>query len=119
MSDVDAYLAAVPDARRGALTRLRELCRAELTGFEEVIAYGMPAYVRPGAPAGEIAWANQKQYVSFYLLRTDVRDAFADRLAGHDMGKSCLRFRNPDRIDFPLLRDLLRATATAAPGPVC
>ncbi|MET9606343.1 DUF1801 domain-containing protein [Streptomyces sp. NPDC006512] len=119
MDPVDAYLAAVPDARRAALTRLRELCRTELTGFEEVIAYGMPAYVRAGEPVGEIAWANQKQYVSFYLLRTDVRDAFAERLAGHDMGKACLRFRRPDRIDFDLLRDLLRATAATGPGQVC
>ncbi|MDX2396290.1 DUF1801 domain-containing protein [Streptomyces sp. DK15] len=115
---VAAYLAAVPDARRPALTRLRELCRTELTGFDEVIAYGMPVYVRPGGSEGEVAWANQKQYVSVYLLRTDVRDAFAERLAGHDMGKSCLRFRHPDRIDFDLLRDLLRATA-ATPGDVC
>ncbi|MEU9301737.1 DUF1801 domain-containing protein [Streptomyces sp. NPDC048269] len=117
--DAVTYLAGVPEARRPALTRLRELCLAELPGFEEVIAYGMPAYVRPGEPAGEIAWANQKQYVSFYLLRTDIRDAFADRLAGHDMGKGCLRFRRADRIDFDLVRDLLRATAGAAPGKVC
>ncbi|MFE6846836.1 iron chaperone [Streptomyces sp. NPDC057686] len=117
--DVDAYLAGVPEARREALTGLRELCLAELTGFEEVMAHGMPAYARAGAQAGEIAWANQKQYISFYLLRTDVRDAFADRLAGHDTGKACLRFRRPSAVDFTLLRDLLRATASAAPGPVC
>ncbi|MBT2539258.1 DUF1801 domain-containing protein [Streptomyces sp. ISL-44] len=117
--DAVTYLAAVPEARREALTRLRELCLSELPGFEEVIAYGMPAYVRPGEPVGEIAWANQKQYISFYLLRTDVRDAFADRLAAHDMGKACLRFRNPAKVDFDLLRDLLRATASAAPGKVC
>ncbi|WP_030706714.1 iron chaperone [Streptomyces sp. NRRL F-2580] len=117
--DVDTYLAGTPEARRPALTRLRALCLAELTGFEEVIAYGMPAYVRAGGSVGEIAWANQKQYISFYLLRTDVRDVFADRLAVHDMGKGCLRFRNPAKVDFDLLRDLLRATAGAAPGEVC
>ncbi|MEU9165037.1 DUF1801 domain-containing protein [Streptomyces sp. NPDC048424] len=117
--DVDTYLAGTPEARRPALTRLRALCLAELTGFEEVIAYGMPAYVRAGESVGEIAWANQKQYISFYLLRTDVRDAFADRLAVHDMGKGCLRFRNPAKVDFDLLRDLLRATARAAPGRIC
>ncbi|MFW3464645.1 hypothetical protein [Streptomyces sp. 058-1L] len=72
--DVDQYLAELPDARRGALTELRALCRAELTGFREVMAYGMP---------GE-----------------------------------CLRFRTPEKIDFPLVRDLLRATA-APRGPAC
>ncbi|MEU0281613.1 iron chaperone [Streptomyces sp. NPDC088147] len=114
--DVDGYLAEVPEERKEALTRLRALCRAELRGFTEVMAYGMPAYERNGT--GEIAFASQKQYISFYVLRGDVRESFAGRLAGHDMGKGCLRFRRPERIDFELLRDLLRATA-AGPGKVC
>lgn len=114
--DVDGYLAEVPEERREALTRLRDLCRAELQGFTEEMAYGMPAYDREGF--GGVAFASQKQYISFYLLRTDVRDAFADRLAGHDMGKGCLRFRKPEKIDFELIRDLLRATA-AKPGKIC
>ncbi|MGY1978212.1 iron chaperone [Nocardia gipuzkoensis] len=116
-SDVDGYLAEAPEARREALTRLRELCRAELTGFTEVMSYGMPCYQREGV--GEIAFANQKQYISFYLLRTDVRAAFVDRLAGQDMGKGCMRFRTPERIDFELVRDLLRATVAGAGGLVC
>ncbi|MBF6296915.1 DUF1801 domain-containing protein [Nocardia amamiensis] len=116
-SDVDAYLAEVPEARRAALSRLRELCRAELTGFTEVMSYGMPCYERAGV--GEIAFANQKQYISFYLLRADVRAAFSDRLAGHDMGKGCLRFRTPERVEFELVRDLLRATAAGQGGLVC
>ncbi|MFC9760068.1 iron chaperone [Streptomyces sp. NPDC056921] len=114
--DVDSYLAEVPEERREALTRLRELCRGELQGFTEVMAYGMPAYERDGI--GEIAFASQKQYISFYLLRSDVREAFAERLAGQDMGKGCLRFRKPEKIDFRLLRDLLRATVAGA-GKVC
>ncbi|WP_327302434.1 DUF1801 domain-containing protein [Streptomyces sp. NBC_01298] len=111
--DVDAYLAEVPEGRREALVRLRELCRTELRGFTEAMAYGMPVYERDGV--GEIAFASQKQYVSFYLMRAEVREAFGARLADHDMGKVCLRFRTPEKIDFVLLRDLLRATA-AAPG---
>ncbi|MFB6616209.1 iron chaperone [Streptomyces sp. NPDC085524] len=115
-SDVDGYLAEVPEERKAALTKVRQLCREELAGFNEVMAYGMPAYERDGAC--EIAFASQKQYVSFYLMRSDVRGAFEERLAGHDMGKGCLRFRKPASIDFGLLRDLLKATA-ARPGKVC
>ncbi|MFE0136462.1 iron chaperone [Streptomyces sp. NPDC059037] len=107
--DVTGYLAEVSDGRRPALTRLRQLCLAELPGFDEVMAYGMPAYARNGT--AEIAFAAQKQYVSFYLLRGEVREAFEERLAGHDMGKGCLRFRKAENIDFDLVRDLLRATA--------
>ncbi|MFJ8906123.1 iron chaperone [Streptomyces sp. NPDC102359] len=115
-ADVDTYLAEVPDERTAALTRLRDLCRAELQSFTEVMAYGMPAYERGGV--AEIAFASQKQYISVYLMRPDVRDAFAERLAGQDIGKGCLRFRKPENVDFDLVRDLLRATA-AAPGAVC
>jgi uncharacterized protein YdhG (YjbR/CyaY superfamily) len=114
--DVDGYLAEVSEERRDVLVRLRELCRAELEGFDEVMAYGMPVYQRGGV--AEIAFASQKQYISFYLMRTDVRDAFEERLAGQDMGKGCLRFRKPECLDFGLVCDLLRATA-AAPGKVC
>jgi len=118
-ADVDGYLAEVPVERREALTRLRELCRAELPGFTEKMLYGMPAYERAGGDDGDgVAFANQKQYISFYLVRTDVRRAFAERLANYDMGKSCLRFRNPERVDFDLIRDLLQATAKE-PGPGC
>ncbi|MFD3440672.1 iron chaperone [Streptomyces sp. NPDC058685] len=114
--DVDGYLAEVPEERREALTRLRELCRGELGGFTEAMAYGMPVYERDGK--GEVAFASQKQYISVYVLREDVREAFAERLAGHDMGKGCLRFRKPEKIDFDLLRDLLKATAKG-PGAAC
>ncbi|MFE7559319.1 iron chaperone [Kitasatospora sp. NPDC057500] len=115
-SDVDGYLAEVPEERRAVLTRVRELCREELegSGFAEVMAYGMPAYERDGSC--DIAFASQKQYISFYLMRADVREAFAQRLAGQDMGKGCLRFRRPEKTDFGLLRDLLRATATRPAG---
>ena len=111
--DVDAYLAELPDHRRAALARLRELCLAELPGRTEVMAYGMPAYERDGV--GEIAFASQKQYISFYLLRADVRAAFAERLASQDMGKGCLRFRKEP--DYDLVRALLRATASGVGAP--
>ncbi|MGV9268310.1 iron chaperone [Kitasatospora sp. NPDC003701] len=114
--DVAGYLAEAPEDRREALTGLRRLCRAELDGFEEVMAYGMPAYERDGT--AEIAFAGQKRYISFYVMRGDVRAAFEERLAGQDMGKGCLRFRRPADIDFELVRELLRATA-ARPGTVC
>ncbi len=116
--NVDAYLAEIEDeTRHEALSRLTELCRAELKGFDEVMAYGMPGYVRRGG-GQEIALADQKQYISFYLMRTDVREAYEERLAGQNMGKGCLRFRSAAKVDYELVRDLLRATAKEA-GPSC
>ncbi|MEU8894381.1 DUF1801 domain-containing protein [Nocardia sp. NPDC048505] len=115
-STVTEYLAELPEDRRAVLTRLRELCRTELGGFDEVMEYGMPGYRRDGVV--QLSFASQKQYISVYVLRTDVRTAFEERLAGQDMGKGCLRFRKPESVDFELLGELVRATA-GAPGEVC
>jgi uncharacterized protein YdhG (YjbR/CyaY superfamily) len=63
----------VPDGRRAVLTELRDACRELLTGFEESMRYGMPAYSRDGIT--EIGWASQKQYISVCVLSGDVLDA--------------------------------------------
>ncbi|MFE6843819.1 iron chaperone [Streptomyces sp. NPDC057686] len=115
-SDVDGYLTEASGERRVALAKVRQLCREELIGFDQVMAYGVPAYERDGAC--EIAFASQKRYISFYLMRSDVREAFEERLAEQDMGKGCLRFRKSESIDFDLLRDLLKATAIRS-GKIC
>ncbi|MCU1646858.1 MAG: hypothetical protein JWN03_7133 [Nocardia sp.] len=115
-ADVDAYLAALPENRAPTLTRLREMCRTELEGFTELMAYGMPSYARTNEV--EFAFASQQQYISIYLLRTDVRETFTEALSTHNMGKGCLRFRTPADIDFALIRNLLSANATT-PGQIC
>ncbi len=43
---VDEYLSEVPIERLQALTKLRELCRKELKGYDERIAYGGPCYAK-------------------------------------------------------------------------
>lgn len=115
--DIDTYLAGRPADRRTHATVLRDLCRAELTGYTEIMAYGMPDYQYGGT--GEIAFAVQRNYLSCYLMRDDVRAAFASRPADQDMGKGCLRFRGPAGPDTGLVRDLLRAVARDPGGSVC
>ena len=46
--DVTGYLLEAGPERRESLTRLRELCREILTGYEEVMEYGMPGYKKDG-----------------------------------------------------------------------
>jgi uncharacterized protein YdhG (YjbR/CyaY superfamily) len=114
--DADGYLAQVPADRRAVLSELRELCGRLLTGFDEVMRYGMPTYRRDGI--AEVAWASQKRYISLYVMRADVLDAHRDRLAGLDVGKGCIRYRNPAAVDFTVVRSMLAAVA-ASRGPVC
>jgi hypothetical protein len=82
--------------------------------------YGMPGYRRgPAAEGeGEIGFAAQKQYLSFYVVRTDVIAVHRDRLTGLSVGKGCIRYRRPEQTDPDVVRSTLQMTA-ATPGPVC
>jgi uncharacterized protein YdhG (YjbR/CyaY superfamily) len=113
--DVDAYIAEADPGRRMALERLRCLCREVFAGYEERMAYGMPAYGLGGV--NEVAFASQKQYIALYLTKPGVLEAHAEELAGLDRGKGCLRFRKPDTIDCALVRRLLEATRASAARP--
>lgn len=70
---VPAYLKEVPAERRAALKKLRDLCRATLTGFDESMLYGGPCYSRNGVV--EVGFASQKHFIGLYILRTDVMNA--------------------------------------------
>jgi uncharacterized protein YdhG (YjbR/CyaY superfamily) len=103
---VDDYLATVDPARRDAIARLRDLCRALLPGWHEAMTWGMPAYGPPGADPA-VCFNAQRNHVALYVGSAAI-EGFADRLQGVDCGKSCIRYRRPDRIDFALVADMLR-----------
>ena len=52
-SDIDAYLAALPEDQRTALQALRAQLRALLPGHAEVMSYAMPGFRQPG-PKGRM-----------------------------------------------------------------
>src|SRR5690242_3054518 len=93
---VDEYLAGVSGARASVVEAIREACLQELDGFEEGIAHGMPTYSRG---VDNVAFANQKQYVSLYVDPAAV-DAHRNQLGGLACGKSCIRYRHPDQLDL-------------------
>jgi uncharacterized protein YdhG (YjbR/CyaY superfamily) len=113
--DVRTYIAEVPEERRAAIRKLRSLCRRHLAGYEERMEYGMPVYKRNGV--AEVAFASQKQYIALYVLKQDVVDEFRSALPGSKIGKGCIRFTRPDKIDFEVLSRLLGKTARAKSAP--
>jgi uncharacterized protein YdhG (YjbR/CyaY superfamily) len=116
---VDAYVDQVTGTRRDITVRLRELCVEHLDGFAEGRRYRMPGYWRgPVEGEGEIGFAAQKQYLSFYVVRTDVMAAHRERLAGLDVGKGAVRYRRPEQFDEGVVRSMLEMTA-ATSGPIC
>ena len=125
----EEYLARLPDDRREALTRVRQVIRDSLPeGYREGIGFGMIGYVVPlerfaetynGQPLMYAALANQKNYMTLHLMSVysdPARKAeFTKRLAvtgrRPDMGKACVRFRRLD--ELPL--DLVAETISSVP----
>jgi len=106
--NVTLYLQEVPSARLAALGKLREMCLAELPGYEESMVYGMPSYAKDGTV--EVAFASQKNYISLYVLKEDVLNAHRHLLQGLNMGKGCIRYTKPEKIDFAVVEQLLIAS---------
>lgn len=115
-TNVDAYLAEVPAERREVLTAIRHLCLKNLPGYEEGMAYGMPSYARDGVI--EFGFASQKNYISIYGVKTDALDAHRAEFIGASIGKGCIRYTKPEKVDLGAVERLLKATA-ASNGKVC
>jgi uncharacterized protein YdhG (YjbR/CyaY superfamily) len=116
--DVTAYLNEVPVERLPALTKLRDLCLTSLKGFEESMRYGGPCYSRNGEV--EVGFASQKNFIGLYILRTDVMDAHRDllKVKGVSLGKGCIRYSKPEKIDFKVVEMMLKATQKST-GVIC
>lgn len=116
--NVTDYLDEVPAERRAALTQLRDLCCASLTGFEESMQYGGPCYARNGEV--EVGFASQKNFIGLYILRKDVMDAHRDllKVKGVSLGKGCIRYSKPEKINFQVVEMMLKATLES-PGVIC
>lgn len=115
---VAKYLEQLPEDRRAAISRVREVILESLPhGIEEAMNWGMISYQVPleiypdtynGQPLMYAALASQKNHMAVYLTNVymdeEHREAFERdyRATGkrYDVGKSCVRFRRID--DLPL-----------------
>lgn len=128
MDTVDEYIAALPDIRKSAIGKLRDVIQSNLPdGFEEQMSYGMIGYVVPlsrypkgyhakkDEPLPFISIASQKNHIALYHLGIygdkSLEEWFAQEYAKKvptklDMGKSCIRFKNPATIPYDLIAEL-------------
>ena len=67
--------------------------------------WGMPGYGPTGSDA-LISFNNQKNYISVYPGRAAL-EGYRGRLKGATFGGGCVRFANPDKIDFAAVADML------------
>lgn len=123
------YLDELPEDRKPAMNKLRDLILANLpNGFEEQMSYGMLGYVVPKSiyPAGYhctpelplpfINLASQKNFIAFYHMALYGNKPLHDWFTAEyektgwklDMGKACVRFKNLQKIPFELIGELCR-----------
>ncbi len=127
-NSVDDYIQAISGDRKTAVITLRNTIRKSLPpGYTEIFAYNMPAYAVPHSvyPAGYhvdpkiplmlMSFASQKNFISVYHMGLYMDDAlmhwfkaaYSDRVKTKlDMGKSCIRFKNPGAIPYGLIAEL-------------
>ena len=129
-STVAAYMKALPAERAEPMTRLLEVIRDNLPeGFEERINYGMPSWVvphetypdgyhvDPTLPLPFLSVASQKSHIAVYHMgiyaKPKLLDWFESNYPKHcstklDMGKSCIRLKNPSKIPYVLIGQLCK-----------
>jgi len=122
------YVDQLPEDRKHAMIKLREVIKANLpTGFEEMMNYGMIGYVIPHSiyPSGYhcdtnlplpfMNIASQKNFIAVYHMGIYADDSLMKWFLGEypnhcsqklDMGKSCIRFKKMDQIPYDLIGKL-------------
>lgn len=125
---VDEYMKEIPADRQEAMSKLRKEVKKNIPkGFQECMNYGMIGYVVPHSrypdgyhcnpkdPLPFMNIASQKNNISVYhmgiygdpSLQKWFESEYAKLKIGKlDMGKSCIRFKNMEKIPFKLIGEL-------------
>ena len=127
--EIPDYLESLPAERKQAMTQLRKTMVEKLpAGFIEIISYGMISYAVPHSiyPAGYhcdpkqplpfLSIASQKNFIAVYhmglyadpeMLKWFLAEYEKEAGGKPDMGKSCIRFKKPEKIPFALIGELV------------
>ena len=125
---VEAYLVELPEDRKKPMKELRKEIKKNIPkGFKEVMGYGnmgwsvphslYPAgyHCNPRNPLPFMGMASQKNFIAVYHMGVYADPkllkwftyAYAKTGAGRlDMGKSCIRFTNMEKIPYKLIGEL-------------
>ncbi len=132
---VEDYISQVPENQREAIVQLRKtICENLPPGFSEQMSYGMIGYVvphnlypkgyhcDPKLPLPFLNLAAQKNFIALYHMGLYANPELLNWFTGEfpkystlklDMGKSCIRFKNPGQIPFTLIGELVKKIQVA------
>jgi uncharacterized protein YdhG (YjbR/CyaY superfamily) len=114
MTEVDDYLATVPELDRAVLERVRELVREVVPDVAEGRSYGMPAFKVRGKPL--LGFLAAKEHLSVYPFSPAAIDAIRDRLEGFDTAKGTIRFTADRPLPDEAIAELVRARLAEIAG---
>jgi len=100
--EIDRYLAALDEPKRGTLEALRRSILEVVPSAEQGISYGMPAFKVDGKTVA--GFAAFKNHLSYLPHSGSVLGSLADDVAGYETSKGSLRFA----IDKPLPKQLVK-----------
>jgi uncharacterized protein YdhG (YjbR/CyaY superfamily) len=104
--EVDRYLAALDEPKRGTLESLRSSILEVVPDAEQGISYGMPAFKVEGKTVA--GFAAFKHHLSYLPHSGSVLSALADDVTGYETSKGSLRFA----VDKPLPKGLVKKLVT-------
>jgi uncharacterized protein YdhG (YjbR/CyaY superfamily) len=105
-TSVEDYLAALPEAPRAALEKLRKTIRAAAPGATETISYQMPAFRDQGRFL--VSYAAFKNHCSFFPASNAVMEALGEELKPYYSGKGTLRFTVEKPIPAALVKKIVK-----------
>lgn len=107
-AEVEAYLTALPDDQRAALTSLRTLLQMLLPDHPEVISYAMPGFRQPG-PKGKmvVGYAAFARHLGLYPHSGNIIPSFD--CTPFRTSKSGVLFTPGHPLPAPLVTAIIRA----------
>ena len=107
VEDVDAYIEALEEPKRGTLEALRRTILEVVPDAEQIISYRVPAFRVGGKTiAGFAAFKNHLSYLPF---SGSVLPRLADELTGYSGTKSALHFAVGEPLPKALVETLIAA----------
>ncbi len=108
-TEVDAYLAGIPEGRRQRLQSFRSAVHASYPGVTESMKYKMPTFE---LAEKWVAMANQKQYVAIYFCCADLVEPIRKAHPELSIGVGCVRVKDTQPVPEDLLiQSVARALA--------
>lgn len=124
-----SYIDGLEEPRRSELQQIHEFIRRAVPDLDpymsgkDLVGYGRYHYKYATGREGEasiIGLSSRKAYISVYASGGDgelyVAERFKDQMPKADIGKSCIRFKKFEHIDFDVLGKILKESeVTMAP----